>query len=207
MIYNKFHSSEDAAILRYVHPSLYKINYDNMQIGDIWGTSNNAITGQSIKRATWGIIRSKFGFSLELCNHIAIVIKIEKQFFLAEALDHIVISSTYRYLNPTWTNGWNQVCFIGRFNLTPVMQARLNEWLILIADCYAEYDLAGAIGTEIPLFKQNVNKLFCSEFAAEGLRKVSSFPNFLSQQASWQFTPKHFQEHMENIKPRIICLK
>jgi hypothetical protein len=189
----------------------FQIDYSKMQIGDIWGTVNDTWLAMLIKGKTWGWDKM---LSLKHCNHIAVVVQIESQYFLVEALNKIMISSCYKYLNPRFSNMFNQVCFMGRFNgLNEMinvsgkeieMKRKLNSWLLEIASQYIDYDLSGCIGTEasnIPilhnLFRQNENKFFCSELAIEGIRKNTNV-TFLPEIPSYKIEPMHFQRYMPN---------
>lgn len=155
-------STEDPRIIRFPKPARIAIDYSKLKVGDVWCTAANHPLSVGIKMKTWGMGKA---FSLRHCNHVAVTVKIQEQFFLVEALQQgAVISTCFRYLNPSMGNWFNQVCWICRHvNMTDKDREWLNDQLILFAFDNPEYDSGGAGATRIPFLRQSPNKLFCSE--------------------------------------------
>jgi hypothetical protein len=187
------------------HKTKYRLMYNHMQPGDIFATTSNTALAMAIKSSTWGVTSA---LSLSKCNHVAVVVSIQEQFFLVEALaDGIRITSCYDYLDPTCSNRYKQVCWIGRHNNMGGQHLdKINSWFINLAYNFPSYDWTGCIGAKYPIFKQDDSRLFCSEAADTGFRAISESLAIMPQCRSWQITPMDIQKspYVENMTDYIL---
>jgi hypothetical protein len=187
------------------HKTKYRLLYNHMQIGDVFGTTSNSALAIAIKSNTWGLTSA---LSLSKCNHVAVVVSINDQFFVVEALaDGIRITSCYDYLDPTFLNRYKQVCWIGRhYNMADRHLEKINNYFIALAYNFPAYDWTGCLGSRFPVFRQIDNRLFCSEAVDTGFRAVSDALTIMPLCRSWEITPKDIQEspYMENMTSYIL---
>ncbi len=187
------------------HKTKYRLLYNHMQIGDVFGTTSNTALAMAIKNRTWGFTST---LSLSKCNHVAVVVSIKDQFFLVEALsDGVRITSCYDYLDPKCSNNYKQVCWIGRHNnMEEQHLERINNWFIKLAYDFPQYDWEGALGTRIPIFNQKNDRPFCSEAIELGFKDISKDLSVRPLCHSWDITPMDFQTspYMERMTDYIL---
>lgn len=145
---------EESRIQRFPKQTKYHLDYDKMQVGDVWGTVCQAPIAIGIKIRTWGL---RHALSLGKCSHMAIVVRIESQFFLVEAIGRgVIISTCHKYLNPGPGNLLKQVCWIGRHTkMEPGNIEWLNTQLLRLAFDSPGYDTGGAAHFAIPFLRHS----------------------------------------------------
>lgn len=199
-------NTEDPRIVRFPHPTKLHVDYSKMQVGDVWGTTSNAPVSVGIKIKTWGALSA---FSLAKCSHVAVVCKIDAQFFLVEAIGSgVQISTCYKYLDPRFSNLDSQACWIGRHsNIRTGHLDFLNFQLLCMAFDSPDYDFCGTGRFAVPFLRQSPAKLFCSELADTALRATDESLAILPRHRSWEIVPAYYQRCylMEVLTKKILA--
>jgi len=209
---NLFSSSEDPRIVRFPHPTKYKINHDECRIGDVWGTTGAGIISWGIKLRTYG------NPIVEKPSHVGIICKIQNQFFICEALsDGIRLSSLYAYLDPKFPS-YSRVCAILRpKNIKEEHRQHINNQCLSLAADFPSYGYKSILGfivpftkpKDVPEFMNNKSmKLVCSESVSFILRSTDPILDLVPSKKDSVTAPSDIynSSYADNIFNKIITI-